>query len=137
MAESTINRSAKADTAPPRRQESRPTPAGALKEIMADTDRWDQEEDEEDTDLAPWLCPTCRVFISGKFNARGLIEFNCPNCAEGATKFPGSFRRHIVIRPPFREWTACGNPFCRSEVHVLMDDCPRCRFQQGGPFKLG
>ena len=35
---------------------------------MADTDKWDQEEDEEGADLAPWLCPTCKVFISGKIN---------------------------------------------------------------------
>ena len=104
---------------------------------MADTDKWDQAEDEEDADLAPWLCPTCKVFISGKINAGGLIEFNCPNCASGATKYPDSVRRHIVLRPPFWEWTVCDNPFCRSEVHVLMDGCPRCRFKQGGPFKLG
>ena len=104
---------------------------------MADTDRWDQAEDEEGADLAPWLCPTCKVFISGKIKARGLIEFNCPNCAAGATKFPDSVRRHIVLRPPFWEWTVCDNPFCRISIHVLMDKCPRCRFKQGGPFKLG
>ena len=104
---------------------------------MADTDKWDQEEDEEGADLALWLCPTCKVFIGGKTNARGLIEFNCPNCAEGATEFPESVRRHIVLKPPFREWTACDNPFCRFSVHVLMYKCPRCRFKRGGPFKLG
>ena len=103
---------------------------------MADTDKWDQDEEEE-ADPALWLCPTCRVFISGKITARGLIEFNCPNCAEGATKFLESVRRHIVLKPPFWEWIPCGNPFCRYSVHVLMDDCPRCRFKQGGPFKLG
>ena len=103
---------------------------------MADTDKWGQEEDEEGADLALWMCPTCEVFTGGKTNARGLLEFNCPNCAEGAIEFPESVRRHIVVEPPFREWTVCGNPFCRSAVHVLMAKCPRCRFKQGGPFKL-
>ena len=104
---------------------------------MADTDRWDQDEDEEGADLAPWLCPTCKVFISGEINVCGLIEFNCPNCSAGATKFPDSVRRHIVLKPPFWGWTVCDNPFCRISIHVLMDDCPRCRFKQDGPFKLG
>ena len=113
------------------------TPAGALKEFMADTDRWNQEEADQDEDVAQWLCPTCQVFISGTINARGLIEFNCPHCGQGATKYPASVRRNLVVRPPFREWTACRNPFCRSKVHVLMDYCPRCRVEQDGPIELG
>ena len=45
---------------------------------MADTDKWDQEEDEEGADLALWMCPTCKVFIGGKTNACGLLEFTAP-----------------------------------------------------------
>ena len=104
---------------------------------MADTDRWDQDEDDHDDDLAPWLCPDCLIFISGKIDARGLIEFNCADCGQGVTKYPDSVRRNLVVRPPFREWTACRNPFCRSKIHVLMDYCPRCRLEQDVPFELG
>ena len=104
---------------------------------MADTDKWDQEEDEAAAGLALWLCPICAVFICGKTNAHELLEFNCPNCAAVAFEFPESVRRHIVVKLPFQEWKDCENPFCKSAIHVLMDKCPRCRFKQDGPFKLG
>ncbi len=42
-----------------------------------------------------------------------------------------------MVQPPLREWTVCGNPFCRSAVHVLMYLCPYCRCQQGELFELG
>ena len=78
---------------------------------MADTDKWDQEEDEEGADLALWMCPTCEVFIGGKTNARGLLEFNCPNCAEGAIEFPESARRHSVVKPPLPGMDGLWQPF--------------------------
>ena len=104
---------------------------------MADTAKWDQEEGAEGADLTLWMCPTCEVFIGGKTNARGLLEFNCPNCAEGAIEFPEPARRHSVVKPPLREWTVCGNPFCRFAVHVLMYFCPHCHSPQGEPIELG
>ena len=50
---------------------------------MADTDRWDQAEDEEGADLAPWLCPTCKVFISGKINALRAARVQLPQLRGG------------------------------------------------------
>ena len=47
---------------------------------MADTDKWDQEEDEAAAGLALWLCPICAVFICGK---TGLAASAGAACTSG------------------------------------------------------